>query len=106
VTDAYCNPKPLQKRPRIWLGGGGEKRFLRMVARHADAWNVPFIGPDVYAEKNRILDDGVRGAPRPEELLRTSTSGSRCRATKRRRREARRLEEAIRRIPADAEPGC
>jgi len=76
VTDAYCNPKPLQKRPRIWLGGGGEKRFLRMVARHADAWNVPFIGPDVYAEKNRILDEWCARERRdPKSVLRTVNLG-------------------------------
>lgn len=76
VTDAYCNPKPLQRRPRIWLGGSGEKRFLRMVARHADAWNVPFVGPDVYAQKNRVLDDWCGRERRdPKSVLRTVNLG-------------------------------
>ena len=34
LTDATCEPKPLQANPRIWVGGNGEKRTLRIVARH------------------------------------------------------------------------
>ena len=55
LTEARCDPKPLQERPRIWLGGMGEKRLLRMVAQYADGWNVPFVGPDVFAHKNQVL---------------------------------------------------
>jgi F420-dependent oxidoreductase-like protein len=40
LTGALANPKPLQKPyPPIWIGGGGEQRTLRTVARHADVWN-------------------------------------------------------------------
>src|SRR5262249_47480236 len=56
VVDARCDPKPMQSRPRLWLGGMGEKRLLRMVAKYADGWNVPFIGPDIFAAKNQVLD--------------------------------------------------
>ncbi len=55
VSEARCDPKPLQKRPRIWLGGMGEKRLLRMVAKYADGWNVPFVGPDMFAQKSQVL---------------------------------------------------
>src|SRR5205823_7721924 len=76
LTDAYCYPKPLQKRPRIWLGGGGERRFLRMVARYADAWNTPFVGPDVYAHKNRVLSEWCEMEERdPRTVLRTVNLG-------------------------------
>src|SRR5262249_38824717 len=43
VTEARCEPKPLT-RPRLWIGGMGEKRLLRIAARYADGWNTPFIG--------------------------------------------------------------
>jgi F420-dependent oxidoreductase-like protein len=76
VTDARCEPKPLQKRPRIWLGGMGEKRLLRMVARYADGWNVPFIGPDIFAHKNRVLTQWCEKERRnPSEVTRTVNLG-------------------------------
>ena len=76
LTDAYCRPKPVQKRPRIWIGGMGEQRLLRIVARHADAWNTPFIAPDLYAHKNRVLDRWCEKEKRdPETILRTVNVG-------------------------------
>lgn len=37
-------PQPLQSpRPPIWIGGGGERKTLRLVAKYADAWNG--LGP-------------------------------------------------------------
>jgi F420-dependent oxidoreductase-like protein len=41
LTGAVANPKPLQQpHPPIWIGGAGEKLTLRVVAEHADVWNV------------------------------------------------------------------
>ena len=46
LRDARCEPKPVQARLPIWVGGGGEQRTLRITARHADGWNVAFVGPE------------------------------------------------------------
>lgn len=55
LTDARCEPKPIQEALPIWVGGGGEKRTLRIAARFADAWNVPFISPEQFAHKRAVL---------------------------------------------------
>jgi F420-dependent oxidoreductase-like protein len=55
LTDAKCVPKPVQASLPIWIGGGGEKRTLRIAARYADGWNVPFISPEDFAAKRAVL---------------------------------------------------
>ena len=57
LQDAQCDPKPVQTRLPLWIGGGGEKVTLRIAARHADGWNVPFLAPETYAHKVRVLQE-------------------------------------------------
>jgi len=40
AQEAMCYPRPLQDHVPILLGGGGERRTLRLAARYADAANV------------------------------------------------------------------
>jgi len=49
------DPPPLQARLPLLIGGSGEKRTLRIVARDADIWNGEG-DPETYARKNAILD--------------------------------------------------
>ena len=55
LRDARCEPKPVQDRLPIWIGGGGEKVTLRIAAEHADGWNVPFIPPEDFGRKVGVL---------------------------------------------------
>lgn len=55
LTDARCEPKPVQRVVPIWIGGGGEKRTLRIAAELADGWNVPFVAPEQFARKRAVL---------------------------------------------------
>lgn len=76
LVNAPCNPKPKQKKLRLWIGGGGEKRTLRAAARYADGWNVPYFGPDAWAAKNRVLDQWCRKEGRdPVAIMRTANIG-------------------------------
>jgi F420-dependent oxidoreductase-like protein len=55
LTGARCEPKPIQARLPLWIGGAGEQVTLRIAARHADGWNVPFLSPETYAHKVEVL---------------------------------------------------
>jgi F420-dependent oxidoreductase-like protein len=55
VREARNEPRPLQAKVPIWVGGGGEKRTLRIAARYADGWNVPFVPPEEFARKRDVL---------------------------------------------------
>ena len=57
VDNAFLFPRPIQPNPRLWIGGLGEKRTLRIAARYADGWNAAYIAPEVYAAKNQVLDN-------------------------------------------------
>jgi F420-dependent oxidoreductase-like protein len=56
LTDAYCNPKPIQRpHPPICIGGAGERRTLRSVARFAQHWNFPGGTAEQFASKLDVL---------------------------------------------------
>ena len=56
LENAACNPKPIQVRPRIWVGGNGEKPTLHIAARHADGWNTPYTSADEFKRLSGVLD--------------------------------------------------
>jgi F420-dependent oxidoreductase-like protein len=51
---AYCDPKPVQQLPEIWIGGGGEKVTLAIAARRADKTNWQ-VGLDAFVHKSEVL---------------------------------------------------
>lgn len=65
--------RPVQRaHPRLLVGGGGERRTLRLVARHADASNLIASSREEMAHKLRVLDGHCADAGRdPAEVTRT-----------------------------------
>ena len=56
VKDAVLEPKSIKKpRPRILIGGGGEKVTLRIVAQEADMCNFMMANPEVFQHKLTLL---------------------------------------------------
>jgi F420-dependent oxidoreductase-like protein len=51
---AYCDPKPLQSLPELWIGGGGEKVTLNIEALHADKTNWQ-TGLEPFKHKSNLL---------------------------------------------------
>jgi F420-dependent oxidoreductase-like protein len=54
LDGAYCDPKPLQSLPPVWVGGGGEQVTLRIAARWADATNWQ-VGLASFVHKASLL---------------------------------------------------
>ena len=61
-------PLPVQRRLPIMIGGSGEKKTLRTVARHADMWNA--MGPlELMAHKVEVLREHCAAVGRdPSEI--------------------------------------
>jgi F420-dependent oxidoreductase-like protein len=72
VEGAFNVPQPVQPGgPKIMIGGGGERKTLRLVAQHADMWNG-FGDPDTIRHKVQVLADHCRDVGRdPAEIVKT-----------------------------------
>ena len=74
LTDARCEPKPVQRpHPPICIGGSGEKRTLRTAARFAQHWN--FVGGTVeqFTRARDVLHQHCADVGRdPDEILLSS----------------------------------
>jgi len=74
LTDARNEPRPVQARLPIWVGGGGERRTLKIAARHADGWNVPFVSPEQFGHKNTVLDEHCAAVGRDQAEIRRAVN--------------------------------
>jgi len=74
--DAIANPKPIQKPyPPFWIGASGPTT-LRLVARHADVWNIAGGDPDRVKELTPMLEEACAAVGRnPSEIRRSIQFG-------------------------------
>jgi alkanesulfonate monooxygenase SsuD/methylene tetrahydromethanopterin reductase-like flavin-dependent oxidoreductase (luciferase family) len=75
ITQAYCEPKPIQKpRIPITVGGTGEQLMLKLVARYADRSNW-WVGPkELFAGRTRILDEYCRRFRKRQQIEKSATA--------------------------------
>src|SRR6266851_2223500 len=75
IQNAYCIPAT-EPPAVLMIGGGGERRTLRVVAKHADWWNCDYYSPVEYARKLAILHEHCRAIGRdPDSIVPTCYMG-------------------------------
>jgi F420-dependent oxidoreductase-like protein len=77
LTDAMANPKPVQEHVPLVIGGAGERKTLRVVAKHADEWNWSGgwsvdTAPEEFARLSGILDRHCEAIGRDPGQIRRS----------------------------------
>lgn len=77
ITNALCEPKPLQT-PHIpfWIGGAGPQLTLRVVARHAQGWNTFLMPREDYQILLGALEKHCERAGRNPDDIRKSLAMS------------------------------
>ncbi len=70
ITDAPCEPKPIQDRLPLLVGTGGN-RMLKITARHADEWNT-WGHPDGAGERLAAMQAACETVGRDPATLHTS----------------------------------
>lgn len=75
VEGAVCRPKP-EPPPPVMIGGAGETLTLRVVAEHADWWNLIGAPPQVYARKLAVLEQHCETAGRDPATIRKTWMGA------------------------------
>jgi alkanesulfonate monooxygenase SsuD/methylene tetrahydromethanopterin reductase-like flavin-dependent oxidoreductase (luciferase family) len=75
VHGAINEPKGVQKpHPPIWIGGGGEKVTLKLVARYGDASNFPGLDPEAFRAKAAVLRQHCETVGRDYDSIIKSTN--------------------------------
>ncbi len=54
LAETLCSPQPIN-RPRVLIGGGGERKTLRLVAQYGDACNLLNASPEEVEHKLGVL---------------------------------------------------
>lgn len=71
LAETICQPQPIRP-PSILIGGSGERKTLRVVARYADIWNGAAVGPERFEAKLDALEEHCGSIGRdPGEIRKT-----------------------------------
>jgi F420-dependent oxidoreductase-like protein len=80
IVDAPNEPKPVQARLPLLIGGGGEKRTMRIAAEFADEWNIWSL-PDLMRQKRDVLHRHCDAVGRDPSEIGISTQALLCLST-------------------------
>jgi F420-dependent oxidoreductase-like protein len=72
VQDAPAQPAPVQDRLPLLIGGGGERRTMRIAAQYADEWNS-WTTPELLAHKVSVLRGHCEQVGRDPDEIHVST---------------------------------
>jgi F420-dependent oxidoreductase-like protein len=76
LEETLCSPQPLSRpHPPILIGGGGEKKTLRLVAQYADACNI-FGPPETVRAKLAVLKQHCDALGRDYGAIEKTTLGT------------------------------
>jgi F420-dependent oxidoreductase-like protein len=77
LAETLCHPLPVQQpRPKILIGGGGERKTLKLVARYADACNLFALGPVEVKRKLDILAQHCEDEGRDMATIKKTIQGA------------------------------
>nr|WP_269086733.1 LLM class F420-dependent oxidoreductase [Actinosynnema sp. ALI-1.44] len=78
LAETLCVPPPVSSpRPRIMIGGGGERKTLRLVARYADECNLFFqLGLEEIGRKLDVLREHCEAVGRDYDTVGKTIAGA------------------------------
>jgi F420-dependent oxidoreductase-like protein len=77
LAETICRPSQIQRpHPPVLIGGSGEQKTLRLVAKYADACNLIGVDPDGAARKLEILAQHCEAEGRDIDEIEKTVQGS------------------------------
>nr|WP_260478982.1 LLM class F420-dependent oxidoreductase [Kibdelosporangium aridum] len=78
LAETLCVPPPVSSpRPQIMIGGGGERKTLRLVAQYGDACNLfLMLGPDEIRRKLDVLREHCDAVGRDYSTIQKTVAGA------------------------------
>jgi F420-dependent oxidoreductase-like protein len=73
MHDAVCEPRPLQPKLPILIGGSGPQKTLRTTARYADGWNAGGSVDELRAKDATLRERCAEVGRNPDEIERTAS---------------------------------
>jgi alkanesulfonate monooxygenase SsuD/methylene tetrahydromethanopterin reductase-like flavin-dependent oxidoreductase (luciferase family) len=72
ITNAPCDPKPIQSPLPLLVGGKGERRTMRIAARYANEWNA-WTTAEEFRQKIDVLERHCSEIDRDSTSIHRST---------------------------------